>query len=43
MPIKGSEFSDRFDSIIVTIGQTPYIPNQFDLKTNDGNTIQVDS
>ncbi len=41
VPIKGSEFSADFDSIIAAIGQTPEIPSQFNLKTGRGNTIQV--
>jgi len=43
IPIKGSEFSMDFDSVIAAVGQTPDIPSQFDLKTGDGNTIKVDS
>jgi len=43
VPIKGSEFSLDFDSIIAAIGQTPDIPNEFGLKAGRGNTLQVDS
>ena len=42
-PIKGSEFSMIFDTIIAAIGQHPEIPRQFDLKKGNGNVIQVDS
>jgi NADPH-dependent glutamate synthase beta subunit-like oxidoreductase/Pyruvate/2-oxoacid:ferredoxin oxidoreductase delta subunit len=42
-PIKGSEFSMIFDTIIAAIGQHPEIPRQFDLKKDNGNVIQVDS
>lgn len=41
IPIKGSEFSTIFDTIIVAIGQVPDIPEQFNLKSNN-NTIRVD-
>jgi len=41
-PIKGSEFSMNFDTIIAAIGQRPEIPDKFDLPTGRGNTIQVD-
>ena len=41
-PIKGSEFSMIFDTIIAAIGQHPEIPRQFDLKKDNGNVIQVD-
>jgi len=42
-PIKGSEFTMDFDSIIAAIGQNPDIPAEFTLKTGRGNTIQVDA
>ena len=42
VPIKGSEFSIDFDSIIAAIGQIPDIPNQFNLNTTSNNTFQVD-
>ena len=43
VPIKGSEFSTTFDSVIAAIGQTPEIPDKFNLKTGRGNTLQVDT
>jgi NADPH-dependent glutamate synthase beta subunit-like oxidoreductase/CO/xanthine dehydrogenase FAD-binding subunit len=43
VPIKGSEFSMDFDSIIAAIGQTPDIPNQFGLRIGRGDTLRVDS
>jgi NADPH-dependent glutamate synthase beta subunit-like oxidoreductase len=42
VPIKGSEFSLYFNSIIAAIGQMPDIPAQFNLKTGRGNTLQVE-
>jgi len=42
VPIKGSEFSMDFDSIIAAIGQAPDIPSQFGLEVGRGNTLQVD-
>ncbi len=41
-PIKGTEFTISFDTIIAAIGQRPEIPRQFDLATGQGNVIQVD-
>ena len=41
-PIKSSEFSMGFDTVIAAIGQRPEIPEQFDLPISRGNTIQVD-
>ncbi len=41
-PIKGSEFTTSFDTIIAAIGQRPEIPIQFNLDIGRGNTIQVD-
>ena len=41
-PIKGSEFSMSFDTIIAAIGQRPEIPAQLGLDIGRGNTIQVD-
>jgi len=42
-PIKGSEFTMEFDSIIPAIGQRPDIPDQFNVKVARGNTFQVSS
>jgi len=41
-PIKGSEFTMSFDTIIAAIGQRPEIPHQFSLSTGRGNVIEVD-
>jgi len=41
VPIKGSEFTTEFDSIIAAIGQVPDIPAGFNLKLGRGNTIQA--
>ena len=43
VPIKGSEFTTDFDSVIAAIGQTPEIPDGFKLKLGRGNTIQASS
>jgi NADPH-dependent glutamate synthase beta subunit-like oxidoreductase len=41
VPIRGSEFTTDFDSVIAAIGQTPDIPEGFKLKPGRGNTIQT--
>lgn len=41
-PVKNSEFSMSFDTIIVAIGQRPEIPRELNLPVGPGNTIQVD-
>ena len=41
-PIKGSEFTTSFDTIIAAIGQRPEIPKQFNLPIGRGDVIQVD-
>lgn len=41
IPIKGSEFTMYFDTVIAAIGQTPEVPDQFRLPTGQGNTLQV--
>ena len=41
VPIKDSEFTTDFSAIIGAIGQAIDIPEQFDLKTGRGNTIQA--
>jgi len=41
-PIKGSEFTMRFDTIIAAIGQRPDIPDQFNLALGRGNVVEVD-
>jgi NADPH-dependent glutamate synthase beta subunit-like oxidoreductase len=42
VPIKGSEYSASFDTIIAAIGQTVDIPAVFSLKTNEDNNLQAD-
>jgi ferredoxin len=42
IPIKGSEFSLNCTVVIAAIGQTPDIPDLFNLKTTSNNTLQVD-
>jgi len=41
-PVKGSEFTMSYDTIIAAIGQRPEIPRQFNLETGRGNIIPVD-
>ena len=41
MPIKGSEFTMSFDTIIAAIGQHPDIPHQFNLPIGQGNVLEV--
>jgi NADH-quinone oxidoreductase subunit F len=41
-PVKGSEFSLDFDTIIAAVGQRPEIPAQFNLSLGRGDTIEVD-
>jgi len=41
-PIKGSEFTMCFDTIIAAIGQRPDIPDQFNLALGRGNVVEVD-
>jgi NADPH-dependent glutamate synthase beta subunit-like oxidoreductase len=43
IPIKGSEFTTEFDSIIAAIGQVPDITETFNLKLGRGNVIVADS
>ncbi len=40
-PIKGSEFTMEFDSVIAAIGQAPEVPAQFGVKIGRGNRLQV--
>ncbi len=42
VPIKGSEYTTEFDTIIAAIGQVPAVPETYELKTGRGSTIQVD-
>jgi len=41
-PIKGSEFTMGFDTIIAAIGQRPDIPDQFNLALGRGSVVEVD-
>jgi NADPH-dependent glutamate synthase beta subunit-like oxidoreductase len=41
VPVKGSEFIESFDNIIVAIGQRPEIPRQFNLPAGQGDVIAV--
>jgi len=42
VPVKGSEFSPNFDTVIIAIGQVPKDSEQFGLPLGKGNTFQVD-
>jgi len=42
VPIKGSEFDRKFDTLITAIGQAPQTPGDFRLRIGKGSTIQVD-
>jgi hypothetical protein len=41
VPVEGSEFTEEYSCIIGAIGQSPEIPEKFDVKTGRGNTIQT--
>ena len=43
VPIKGSEFSLTFDTLIAAIGQVPEVPEKFGLPLGRGNTVRVDA
>ncbi len=42
MPVKGSEFSADYDTIVAAIGQVPDIPKKLGLETERGNIIKAD-
>ena len=42
VPVKGSEFTTSFDTIIAAVGQTVDLPATFSLNTNADSTLQVD-
>lgn len=42
VPVKNSDFSIDFDSILTAIGQVPDVPSQFGLSKGTGITLQVD-
>jgi NADPH-dependent glutamate synthase beta subunit-like oxidoreductase/NAD-dependent dihydropyrimidine dehydrogenase PreA subunit len=41
-PIKGSQFTKSFDTVIAAIGQQPSLPEELDIATGRGNTVSVD-
>jgi NADPH-dependent glutamate synthase beta subunit-like oxidoreductase/coenzyme F420-reducing hydrogenase delta subunit/NAD-dependent dihydropyrimidine dehydrogenase PreA subunit len=41
-PVKGSEFDEKYDSLIAAIGQAPQTPSEFGVSMGKGSTIQVD-
>jgi len=42
VPIKDSEFNQKFDTLITAIGQAPNTPGDFHVRLGRGSTIQVD-
>jgi len=42
VPIKDSEFTEKFDTLISAIGQAPHTPSDFGIRLGRGSTIQVD-
>lgn len=42
VPIEGSEFTRRLDTLIAAIGQAPQTPSDFGIRLGRGSTIQVD-
>ncbi|MFC2018869.1 FAD-dependent oxidoreductase [Chloroflexota bacterium] len=42
VPIKNSEFTKKFDTLITAIGQAPKPPSDFRVRMGKGSTIQVD-
>ena len=42
VPVKGSEFTEALDTLIMAIGQAPKAPDDFHLRIGRGSTIQVD-
>ncbi|MFC2023030.1 FAD-dependent oxidoreductase, partial [Chloroflexota bacterium] len=42
IPIKNSEFSKEFDTLIAAVGQAPQTTGDFGVRTGKGSTIQVD-
>ncbi len=41
-PIKGSEFTKAFDTVIAAIGQRPQVPKGFGVKVARGGNIEAD-
>ncbi len=42
VPIAGSEFIERYDTLVTAIGQAPQVPDDFHVRIGRGSTIQVD-
>jgi formate dehydrogenase (NADP+) beta subunit len=42
-PVKGSEFTLDFDTVIAAIGQRPSVPPEFNVATDRGNVIKADA
>jgi len=43
IPIKGSEFTDEYDTMIKAVGERPEFPDEYRLSVGTGGTIEVDS
>lgn len=41
-PIKGSEYTEVYDTVIASIGQRPHVPEGFGVKIGRGNVIEAD-
>lgn len=42
VPVPGSEYIEKFDTLITATGQAPQAPGDFRVRTGRGSTIQVD-
>ena len=42
VPIKDSEFTTDYDTVIAAIGQTPEVPKSYQVATGRGNVLQID-
>lgn len=42
VPVPGSEFAEKYDTLISAIGQVPQTPGDFHVQVGRGSTIQVD-
>ncbi len=42
VPVAGSEFAEKYDTLISAIGQVPQTPGDFHVQVGRGSTIQVD-
>ncbi|MEW6034445.1 MAG: FAD-dependent oxidoreductase [Chloroflexota bacterium] len=42
VPIKGSEYTEEYDSVLAAIGQTPQVPEKYGVKVARNGTVQAD-